>query len=327
MKGMKGRKGKNEKVSGGKKGRRLRPSRIFIYALALAALSGGGYLIYDTLKRKKIAKQNASGSEEVYPTTSSSSNVVPDLITKVSSAISKSSKKSTDDFPLKQGSSGARVTRLQQALERIIGVAAMKSNGGVDGKFGKGTATALQSAGYPVVIDEPTYNKIVGSTPNSNVLIIFNPAEVAKNLYKAAHITRKIEAVLQSLAQIKNTAEYSSVNDYYKKQTIVSKTIVNDLLSYVYRNNDVAKEQVKREFLRIGLKVDNAGTWSLQGFRLYKDLITLRATVITDSKGNKIPVKRNTILGDELEIANGMTWFRSVDNTILKVPTQDVKYT
>ena len=77
----------------------------------------------------------------------------------------------------------------------------------------------------------------------------------------------------------------------------------------------------------MGLKVSSTGTWSLQGIRLYKDLITIRETVVIDARNNRIPVRKNTILGDELEVANGMTWFKSIDNSVLKVPTQDVKYT
>jgi hypothetical protein len=117
------------------------------------------------------------------------------------------------------------------------------------------------------------------------------------------------------------------VNEYYKKQGFISKTIVNDLLEYAFKSNEAAKVQIRNEFLRIGLKVSSTGTWSLQGLRLYKDLITIRETVVTDSRNNRIPVRRNTILGDELEVANGLTWFKSIDDSILNVPTQDVKYT
>ncbi|MFZ6013806.1 MAG: hypothetical protein ACOYXT_25930, partial [Bacteroidota bacterium] len=62
------------------------------------------------------------------------------------------------------------------------------------------------------------------------------------------------------------------------------------------------------------------------GIRLYNDLITLRETIVIDARNNRIPVRRNTILGEELEQTNGMTWIKSIDNSILKVPTQDVKY-
>jgi hypothetical protein len=53
-----------------------------------------------------------------------------------------------------------------------------------------------------------------------------------------------------------------------------------NMLSRVMKS---AKVQIRNEFLRIGLKVSSTGTWSLQGLRLYKDLITIRETVVTDS--------------------------------------------
>jgi hypothetical protein len=133
--------------------------------------------------------------------------------------------------------------------------------------------------------------------------------------------------VILLLKQIKSVQDYSSVNDYYKKQSFISKTIVNDLLEYAFKSSEASKEQIRNEFLRMGLKVSGAGTWSLQGIRLYKDLITIRETIVTDSQNNRIPVRRNMILGDEMQVANGMTWFKSIDNSILKVPSQDVKYT
>jgi len=135
------------------------------------------------------------------------------------------------------------------------------------------------------------------------------------------------QGLFDILKQLKSVSEYSAVNEYYKKQSFISKTIVTDLLEYAFKGNEAAKVQIRNEFLRIGLKVSSTGTWSLQGIRLYKDLVTIRETVVTDAQNNRIPVRRNTILGDELEVANGMTWFKSIDNSILKVPTQDVKYT
>src|SRR5690606_3646862 len=151
------------------------------------------------------------------------------------------------------------------------------------------------------------------------------PSATAQSLYRAAQ-SKNLSTVLGLLQQIKTVSDYSSVNDYYKDIPIISKTIVNDLLNYAFSGNETAKEQIRHEFLRIGLKVNSTGVWSLQGIRLYKDLITIRPTVVIDSYNHRITVPRNTILGDEIKIANGTTWFRTVDSGILRVPTQDVKY-
>lgn len=212
--------------------------------------------------------------------------------------------------------------QLQQGLSKIIGSEAMKVNGGIDGKFGPGTVNALKMAGYGATVDEPTFNKIV----IGNLIIVFDPKDIATTLYRNASL-KDINGVLLALRRIKTASEYSQVNSIYKEIPIIGKTIVTDLLDYSFKTNDAAKQLVKSEFLRIGLKISDTGKWSLQGFRLFKDIITLRDTVVTDPQYNKVPVKKNTILGEEVVNENGMTWFKSVDNTVLQVPTQDIKYT
>jgi peptidoglycan hydrolase-like protein with peptidoglycan-binding domain len=294
------------------------PAKVFIYALALAALGGGGFLVYDRLKRKKQSNVSqippSSGAETIIINNSLPVSYSP---TSSASRLRSSGATRNDNFPLKRGSRGNRVTQLQQALTKTNPTIA------IDGQFGPQTAAALKSAGYPEVVDQSLFNKITSETA---ITVIFNPATLAAALYKTAE-AKDLTGVISALKQIKSVSEYSSVNDYYKKQSFISKTIVTDLLDYAFKHDESAKAQIKNEFLRMGLKVDSSGTWSLQGIRLYKDLITIRETVVTDSQNNKIPVRRNTILGDEIEVSNGMTWFKSIDNSVLKVPTQDVKHT
>ncbi len=301
------------KKSQGKKSA-VKPAKVFIYALALAALGGGGYLVYDRIKRKKLAEQNQLPSDN--NDTIIINNTLPASFSTITSRILSSA---SDSFPLKRGSRGTRVIMLQQALAKTTPSIM------IDGQFGPQTAGALKTAGYPEIVDEILFNKITGSAKGS-VQVVFNPSALAESLYKGAQ-AKNLAQVMDILKQLKSVSEYSAVNEYYKKQSFISKTIVTDLLEYAFKSNEAAKVQIRNEFLRIGLKVSSTGTWSLQGIRLYKDLVTIRETVVTDARNNRIPVRRNTILGDELEVANGMTWFKSIDNSILKVPTQDVKYT
>ena len=315
---VQGKKSKPKKPATPKKGqgkkRGVKPAKVFIYALALAALGGGGYLLYDRIKRKKMVEQNQSPSDS--NDTIIINNTLP---ASFSSFTSKVLGSANDKFPLKRGSRGSRVTMLQQALSNTTPSIL------IDGQFGSQTAGALKTAGYPEIIDEALFNKIVGASKGT-VQIVFNPAALALSLYTGAQ-SNNLDQVMSVLKQLKSVSDYSAVNDYYKKQSFISKTIVTDLLEYAFKSSEAAKEQIRNEFLRVGLKVSSTGTWSLQGIRLYKDLVTIRETVVTDTQNNRIPVRRNTILGDELEVANGMTWFRSIDNSILQVPTQDVKYT
>jgi peptidoglycan hydrolase-like protein with peptidoglycan-binding domain len=320
MKRKNGLRGIGSNGQKGKAKRPVRPSRIFIYALAIAALGGGGYLLYDHFRKRKLTKDNSSG---IVDTVHSGNGATTDNVYTSDTTTTASKKKSTtrtianDDFPLKKGSRGSRVIQVQNAL--IKKGAAIKA----DGIFGTATQSALKAQGYSITVDETAFTKLTGSTPALQV--IFNPAELAKKLLSATN-RKSVPDVQYILQQIKTVNEYTAVNEQYKKLLLISKTIVTHLLDYAFEDDEAARELIKVEFLRIGLRVNEAGVWSLQGIQLYKDLITIRPTVVIDAWENRLPVKGNTILGDELKVENGMTWFRSVDRTILKVPTQDVKY-
>lgn len=292
----------------------IKPAKVFIYALALAALGGGGYLVYDRLKKRKLMEQNQIPSE-----TSSDTIIINNTLpTSYASFTSRAISTASDNFPLKKGSRGPRVSMLQQALSKTSpGIS-------VDGQFGPQTISALKSAGYPETVNESLFKQITGDS--GSLTVVFNPSRLATSLYSGAQ-SNNLEQVLGVLKQLKTVSDYSMVNEYYKKQSFIAKTIVTDLLDYAFKSNEAAKTQIRNEFLRMGLKVSGTGTWSLQGIRLYKDVITIRETVVTDAQNNRIPVRRNTILGDEVEVSNGMTWFKSIDNSVLRVPTQDVKYT
>ena len=66
-----------------------------------------------------------------------------------------------DDFPLKRGSKGNRVTQLQNALVKKYGASILPKYG-VDGMFGKEVEAALVRAKMPTSINESNYTKLVG---------------------------------------------------------------------------------------------------------------------------------------------------------------------
>ncbi len=158
---------------------------------------------------------------------------------------------------------------------------------------------------------------------------IAEPGSVAKQLFDQA-LKRSIEGVLTILSQIQNTDDYQQVNEAYKietdKRTMVKQTIVTSLLDRYFSGNPKAKDRIKAEFLRIGLKLTPQGKWSLSGFEKRKDLITNVPTFVTDWMGNRIPVKPETILGEAQSTSNGMTRFQGLDGKIYKVPDRDVRY-
>lgn len=248
----------------------------------------------------------------------------------------------SDAFPLKQGSRGTKVTQLQQAVAKLIGqdawtklngATAIAKNGGYDGIFGPATEGAVKQAGYSVPVDEATFNKIIGNNngPLTSTAAL-NASQVATDLYKQAHSV-KIDDVISTLQQIRNTTDYVAVNEQYKAVSkalstafpAVSKTIVNDLLSVFGLSTD--HEKLKNEFLRIGLKLDPSGSrWSLSGLPVQGTIITLVQTFVKDAAGKTVTVNRNVILGTPIQSANGFTWFKSIDNTVAAVPSSDIRY-
>lgn len=285
----------------------ITPERVFIYALGMGAIGGAIYFTYLSLKHKRDS--NAGLAPDTKTTSSNIFNVF-------------NSGSPGDSFPLKRGSRGARVRQLQQALANILGLDVMNQNGGIDGIFGKGTENALRLANYPKSISEDLFKQIVDNIPT----IVFNPQDLAQRLFSFASL-QNLSGVLEVLKQIKSISDYSSVNEAYKKQSLVSRTIVTHLLDTAFASDFTAKEKIKAEFLRMGLKYSTAtGKWSLAGLGEIRDIITIVDTYVLDRNQNRIKVKSNTILGDEQKVENGMTLFRAIDNSLAMVPSAHVKY-
>jgi len=165
------------------------------------------------------------------------------------------------------------------------------------------------------------------STVTNTAPASFVPKDLAKTLSEASS-DGNLPGVLAALKQMRNTSDYWLVDNEYKKlKYFGNRTIVTDLLYYSFRTDEKAKTAIRNELTRIGLKQDPVTQkWSLEGFSTSNDLITMKDSYVLDSRGNTILVKKNTILGEELSIANGMTRFRSVDGAVNTVPTRDVRF-
>lgn len=229
------------------------PERMFFYGMGLVAVGGAIYFAREYF----LNKQSSTAADYLPYDTGTGNKTV--------------SVKRTDAFPLKKGSTGARVKQLQTALATIIGTDAMNQDGGIDGKFGPGTADALSKAGYGPTVDEATFSKITGTTgTGSGASTVSNPSQEAMNLYLAAN-SGNVSSVIGALQRIKNVADYSAVNEAFKtvtdNYTAVRKTIVTGLLDSYFSDNASAKEQIKAQFRRIGLKEDTASQkWSLSAY-------------------------------------------------------------
>ena len=291
-----------------------------VYKFLPYAIIGGvtiGTLSYLGFKKLWKGQGDNNNATSLPPTTDKPVTTV----SKVKALLPKASR--NDEFPLKRGSLGNRVTLLQQGLQSILGAEKFRQFTEVDGKFGPGTAKALQEAGYPTVVYKDDYDRIT----SGQLQIVFNPQELARNLYFSAR-AKNLSSVISYLKQIKDTTQYSAVNNYYKKENVNNgSTIVTDLLNYAFKYDSAAKEKIRTEFRRMGLKQDpTTQKWSLSGLNGIRDIVTITNTFVMDRAGNRFPVKRNTILGDEIRIQNGLTFFKTIDNTEGAVPTHHVRY-
>jgi len=118
--------------------------KTILIGLGVLGTGVAGFLGWNYWKNKKKANQE----EDTTSVTDSTS-------------IATSSAKN-DDFPLKRGSKGNRVTQLQNALVKKYGASILPKYG-VDGMFGKEVEAALVRAKMPTSINETNYTKIVGS--------------------------------------------------------------------------------------------------------------------------------------------------------------------
>jgi peptidoglycan hydrolase-like protein with peptidoglycan-binding domain len=300
-------------------GQPARPEKILMYAMGAGVVLGAGFLVREYLISRKDAAFN-------YPTNTQKKSV--NLLPKKKSENPPNSQPTSTDqyvpgFPLKKGSTGMKVMQLQQGLAKILGDEKLSKYGSIDGKFGPGTENALKAAGYPTVVDAVTFQKITGTNPKGG-------KSIAQEIYDAAQ-SSNLSATLAALKKIGNVQEYTVADEQYKTLTkskgLVRKTIVNDLLSYAFDSNESAKDQIKDEFLRIGLKLDaSSGTWSLSGLNPPGTIMTLVPTFIVDAGGRALLIGRNVILGKMIQVKNGYTWFKSIDNTVAAAPSSDIKY-
>jgi hypothetical protein len=292
------------------------PERIFIYALGVGAVGGAVYFAREYYLGLK-AQQNGNADTRLLDVVNS--NPAPAWGGGSAAVVH------NDNFPLKRGSWGNRVTLMQQALSKTL-ADKFSQYTGIDGQFGPGTEKALLAAGYSSTIDEPTFNTITGGSGSSSSDTGFNAAEIAASLYQNAN-SKNSNGVINALKQIRNTSDYTAVNTLFKSKGFISRTIVTDLLDDAFPYDEAARTKIKAEFFRIGLKQDKATfKWSLSGLSGIRDVMTMNDTIIMDANKNRIPVRRNTILGDEMKSENGLTCFKAIDGSVGLVPTRDIKY-
>lgn len=282
-------------------------------ALGVAGATALGFLGWQYLKQKPKSMDDEVDDTPVTHTSSQvpSSSYRP---------VYKPTPEVNDDFPLKKGSKGAKVKALQEYLIKRYGKSILPKYG-ADGDFGSEMVAALEKANLPSEINSTTFNVLTkGSAPDAE--------ETAKALIEAAESKNATKA-LAELRKIRNTSDYTKVNDEFKEMRIdggVRKTLVTGMLSTFKLPVNV--EKIKLEFLRMGLKYNSKeDSWSLSGIPL-RLIVTTQPTEVIDFKHNvKVMVPKNMVLGYFLQAKQGQTLFRSLEaNKKLVVKSNAIKF-
>ena len=309
-----------------------------IYAgvgLGVIALGVGAYYLFFH------EKESANDFKEFTPLPESNKPTITQSSSqpKNTSSSSYTPPKPPAGFPLKKGSRGALVKQLQEALIASYGKSILPKYG-ADGDFGSETVSALTKKGYPTVIDEITFNKIINAfsvstssvqTPTTTSTTLKTTITNDQAIQIASELIANIKAkkpieVMTALLKIKNVADYSLVNEPFKTFALDghNQSIVNGVLSAW--DEDYIKVQFKSRFLQIGLKYNASDNkWSLSGFPSPR-LITTCETIIRNKKGYCLSVPASTIIGHEKCSAAGITSFTTFDGQELTVPKKHVRY-
>jgi hypothetical protein len=300
--------------------KKQKKKKIIVTTLAVGATGILGYFGWQYLKKKKQAKKDDIDSliknidKPIVLSNDTTTTVKPKAKT-TNTVYKPTVQELSDDFPLKKGSKGETVRKLQDALIAKYGKQTLPKYG-ADGDFGSETTNALIKLGLPTTITQSTFNVIAQGIPQ------VNPSSVGKDLYNAVSL-KDFNKALAALKGLKSVDDYSSANEQFKQNRLngVHQTIVNGLLNTF--TTDSQKQKIKFEFLRMGLQFDG-NKWSLSGIDGLPIVTTMPTTVwVNATESVKVPARM--VLGNEVSKRLDYTLFENKGKYFL-VQTKNVKY-
>ena len=219
-----------------------------ITALAIGAAGVLGYLGWDYVHHKKSAhfKSENSGNVNLNPvnipandTNAKTTDTPPE-----DTGFKKKSKHGHGEFPIKRGSKGEKVRKVQQALLDKHGSEILPKYG-ADGDFGSEMAAALKKLGLPATISKSTYEVIVQDGQSGSSNQSGSKSELASKLYTAVQ-DGNLDNVLTQLKQIENKEDYRQVSNNFKENYRVNgvhQTLVNAMLNSF--SDEGQKQQIR----------------------------------------------------------------------------------
>ncbi len=285
-------------------GKKQKKKRIIITTLAVGTTGVLGYFGWQYLNRKKQAgKQDITSlitkiDEPVAPEASLPSKVRP--------SSKKTNSKNTGiaqgtEFPLKKGSKGQLVQKLQQAIMAKYGATTLAKYG-ADGDFGTELYNALKKLGLPTSISQSAFNVITQGVAASD------PASIGIELYKAAS-NKDFTKIISLLKKLTSPNEYAIAGEQFKQYRLggIRQTLVNGLLSIA--DSEAQKQQLRNEFLRIGLQFDG-NKWSLSGTDEQAIITTLPTKVWINAR-QSVNVPARMVLGSPISKRLDYTLFEN----------------
>ncbi len=260
-------------------------------------------------------------------------------------------------LPLKKGSKGELVTRLQTELIQKFGASVLPKFG-ADGFFGTELEQALVKNGFPKIVDANTYKAILAlnkpssllppfsspansqandqsndqsnnphNTSQASTLSAFDAINLANSFYKNL-LAKDALKVMADFKRLKNVSDYVLVNTHFKTMRLrsVRQTLVTAALNAF--SESPIKNTIKADLTRIGLIFDGK-QWQLSGinsFMAQRKVVTKRPVTVRNFNKSALEVPEGTLLGIELESLNGMTTVQTLDYDLLTVPTQSIHY-
>lgn len=301
---------------GNSHGSRVSGGKIIITTLSIGALGVIGYLGWQYIRTRR-AKRGANLDETLLQNSAGDSNITyppgisldplpgntgssvpsgikfPSGVT--SSGTNNATVKSADNFPLRKGSKGESVRRMQLSIIKKYGTA-MLPKYGADGDFGTETVNALKKLKMPITISETYFNVLtqgIDSSENNAVSL----SGLATKIYNAT-VKKDFNAVIVLLKSIKSSTDYNTVSEAFKQHRLagVRKTLVTGLLDTF--QTAAQKDQLRLAFATMGLTYDGE-KWSLSGIDGIPILTTVPARIWVNAS-TAVNVPAHMILGNEV---------------------------